>query len=168
MVRGANGMLGSSALQDNSWPYWWVVPRANTQYVQRVGSIVAPPNATITEVCRVEVPAGFCFILRGIFHSFTTGIGGAPVFVDGSGDIQWTIDVDQDVGAIALSGYGLPDLTNMAYQRGSVIAPWPIEGYTVFDPYQIIRYKVATTAAIAPGVPNYITAGLFGWFDKAL
>ena len=168
LVAGANGMLGTAALQDTSWPYAWVVPRAQTQYVQRVASIPAPAPGVLTEVCEVQVPGALCFIMRGIRHSFSSGIGGAPVFTDGSGQILWSIDVDNPIGSIAISGYGLADLTNMADQRGSQLGPWPIEGYTVFDEYQTIRYKVITTADIAPGAPNFITCGLFGWFDKAL
>jgi hypothetical protein len=168
LVSGANGMLGSSALQDNSWPYWWAVPRANSQYVQRVGSIPTPDPGVITEICKVQVPIGFVFVLRAIRQSFACPDGGASPWVEGSGDILWTVDVDNPVGSIALSGYGLPDMVNMADARGSLIAPWPVEGYTVFQPYQVIRYKVVTTAVIPVGVPNYVTCGLFGWFEKAL
>ena len=167
-VAGANGMLGSSALQDNFWPYWWAVPRANSQYVQRVASIPVPVAGAITEVVEVQVPIGFVFVLRAIRQSFQTGIAGAPVWVEGSGDILWTVDVDNPIGSVALSGYGLSDLTNMADARGSQIAPWPIEGYTVFNPYQTIRYKVVTTVNIAAGPPYFITCGLFGWFEKLL
>lgn len=161
-------MLGAAALQDDDWPYWWCVPRANTLPVQQVASIAAPAPGVLTEVCEVVVPTGFVFVLRGIRHSFSSGIGGAPVFTDGSGQILWTIDVDNPIGSVALSSYGLPFMSNMADQRGSQLGPWPIEGYQVFDPYQTIRYKVITTADIAPGTPNFITCGLFGWFDKAL
>lgn len=168
LVSGANGMLGSAAVQDNSWPFWWAVPRSNAQYVQRVASIPAPTVGVITEVVELTVPVGFRFILRAIRQSFATGVQGAPVWVDGSGDILWTIDVDAPTGATALSGYGLPDLSAMADARGSQFGPWPIEGYTVFEPYQTIRYKVLTTPNIAAGAPNFITCGLFGWYEKAL
>ena len=176
LVSGANGMIGSKALQDNTWPYWWVVPRANVQYVQRVCSMIAPANNTLVEVtdtgsgalCEVNVPVGFRFVLRAIRQTFQTGITGAPVFIDGSGEILWTIDVDNPIGSTPLSSFGLPDFTNMADQRGSQLGPWQVEGYNVFDSYQIIRYKVKTTVAIAPGAPNYITCGLYGWYEKAL
>lgn len=170
LVRGANSMLGADALQNNSWPYFWENPRANTQYVQKVVSIPAPANATLTEVLQVDVPSGFCFVLRAIMHGFSSGVGGgAPIWVEGSGDILWTVDAQDPIGSVPLAGFGLPDLTNMATSRGSTMfGPWPIEGYTVFDPYYTIRYKVITTVAIAPGAPNYITCGLFGWFDKVL
>jgi hypothetical protein len=169
LVNGANGMLGAAATQANNWPYWWLQPRANTQYKQPIASIVAPPNATVTEVLALQVPVGFRFILRGILQTFQSGTGGAPIFVDGSGDILWTIDLDQPTGSLSLSGFGLPDFTNMAEQRGSLQNGfWRLEGYTVFDAYQTLRYKVTTTATIAPGAPNYITCGFFGWFEKAL
>lgn len=168
-VRSANGMIGSKAIQDETWPYWWAVPRANAEHVQRVRSIPAPPNATVTEVLALQVPAGFVFVLRSILQGFSSGISGAPVWTEGSGDILWTVDVDNPTGSLSFSGYGLPDLTLMAESRGSVgFGPWPVEGYNVFNPYQTIRYKVVTTAEIAPGAPNYITCGLFGWYEKAL
>lgn len=167
-VRAANGMLGSSAIQDEFWPYWWAVPRSNAQPVQEVQSIPAPVAGVLTEVASVIVPVGFRFVLRAIRQSFSSGIGGAPVWTEGSGDIQWTIDVDNPISALQLSGYGLPYMSSMKDARGSQISPWPVEGYNVFDQYQVIRYKVLTTLAIAPGAPNFITCGLFGWFDKAL
>jgi hypothetical protein len=176
IVQGANGMLGSSAVQEDRWPYWWAVPRSNTQYVQKVACMPAPVAGVLTQVinpitgaaAEVDVPPGFCFILRAIRQGFSTGIGGAPVWVEGSGDILWTVDVDVPLGAIALSGFSLPDLANMADARGSAVAPWPLEGYTVFEPYQTIRYKVLTTVNIGAGAPNFITCGLFGWLEKQL
>ena len=87
IILGANGMLGSAAVENTAWPYWWIVPKAHTQYVQRVASIPAPAPATLTEVCQVDVPAGFVFILRAIRQTFQTGTGGAPIFTDGSGSI---------------------------------------------------------------------------------
>lgn len=168
LVRGAN-QLGTDSLQDNSVPYFWDKPRVNSEHVQRVNSIVAPANATLTEVTSVVVPSGFRFVLRSILHMFSSGIDGAPIFVEGSSSILWTVDVDVPIGAVGLSGYGLPDLSNMKQTRGSLVnGPWRVEGYNVFNPYQIVRYKVITTAAIAPGDPNYITCGLFGWWEKAL
>ena len=65
-VRAANGMLGSSAIQDESWPYWWAVPRSNAQPVQEVQSIPAPVAGVPTEVASVIVPVGFRFVLRAI------------------------------------------------------------------------------------------------------
>lgn len=169
LVNGANGMLGSTAIQDSRWPYWWEVPRTNTQYKQPIQWIAAPAPATVTEVASLIVPPGFCFVLRGILQVFSTGTAGAPVFVDGSGDILWSVDVDNPIGSVALSGYGLPDLTAMKEHRGSLDdGPWELEGYTVFDQYQVLRYKVVTSVNIAPGAPNYIGCGFFGWFDKAV
>lgn len=169
LINGANGMLNAAASQSNVWPYWWREPRANSQYVQRVKTIPAPAVATPTEICRVDVPPGFVFIFNAYLQTFQSGIGGAPVFIDGSGDILWTIDVNQAVNAATLAGYGLPDLSNMAESRGSLAnGPWPLDGYTVFNPYDILRLKVVTAAAITPGAPNFITGGLFGWFDKQL
>lgn len=169
LMRGANQMLGKQLLENDNWPYFWEAPRVNTQYVQKVVSIPAPATATLTEVLEVQVPSGFCFVLRAIMHTFASGIGGAPVWVEGSGDILWTVDVQDPIGSVPIAGFGLPDLTNMAESRGSTMfGPWPVEGYTVFDPYYVIRYKVITTAAIAPGSPNFITCGLFGWYDKLI
>ncbi len=171
LVRGADGMIGSKAVQEDNWPFWWLKPHSNTQYRQPQKTIFAPAPATLTEVVSLTVPAGFVFILRAIRQTFQTGIDGAAVFVDGSGDILWTVDVDRPIGTTGFSGYALPDMFEMAEQRGSQENPWPIEGYTVFDEYQTIRYKVETTNAIAQGgagSPNFITCGLFGWLEKAL
>ena len=166
-VRAAQGMIGNPSLSDTAWPYWWEHPRQNAEIVQRVNSIVAPPNGASTVVVTLEVPAGFRFVLKAIRQTFQTNITTPPPFIDGSGDILWTIDVDTPANAPALSGYPIADLANMADQRGSQERPWPIYGYSVFSPYQTLRYKVITTAAITPGAPNFITCGLFGWWEKA-
>lgn len=166
-VAGANGMTGKNALQDDSWPYFWREPGPNTQYVQRVASIPTPAAATQTEVLTLLVPAGFKFILNAIRQNFYTSNAPSP-FVEGSGDILWTIDVDNPIGSTAISSFGLPDFTNMADERGSKLGPWPIDGYTVFDEYQTLRCKVTTTAAIPVGAPNFIVCGLFGWWDRFL
>ena len=168
LVAGANGMIGSAAVQDDSWPYFWLSPRSNTQYFQPIVSIPAPASGVQTLVFSRQVPAGFQLVLRGMRQNFYTGILGGPVWTPGSGDILWTVSVDAPIGGTALSGFGLPDLTNMAEERGSAERWWPIEGYTVFGPYQTIQYSVLTTAAIAPGAPNYITCGLFGWYEQLL
>jgi len=170
LVSAANGMLGTSAVQQDRWPYPWLMPRSNTQYKQIVQSIAIPAiSATPTEVLEYTVPVGFRLVLRAILQTFQTGVGGAPQFVDGSGDLLWTVDVDQPIGGVALSGYGLPDLTSMAEQRGSLVnGPWALEGYTVFDQYQTLRYKITNVSSGAAGIPNYTTCGLFGWLDKAL
>lgn len=162
LVKGATGI---AAAEEESWPYWWLFPRKGTQFKQSVGSIAAPNPGVLTEVCEVVVPSGFVFVLRAIRQNFATAANPSP-FVDGSGDILFTVDVDVPIGAIALSGYPLPDLSGMADERGSKLAPWPLEGYTVFTPYQVVRYKVITTNVIPVGSPHFITCGLFGWLAE--
>jgi hypothetical protein len=172
LVQGANAMMGKGGLQQDSpvLPFW-LFPRANAELVQRVASIPTPAAATLTQVLQLAVPPGFRFILRGIRQSFQTGTGGAPVWVEGSGDIVWTLDVNSPImpgASLGFSGYALPDMGAMTDARGSSIAPWPVDGYNVFEPEQVLRYKVLTTVNIPAGVPNYITCGLFGWWEKAL
>ena len=170
LVTGADNLMrnGAGLQQDSAVLPFWLFPKSNTQFVQKMASIPAPAAATPTQVLLLSVPPGFRFILRGIRQEFNTGTGGGPVWVAGSGDILWTIDVDLPIGVPAISGFALADLANMAEARGSAIAPWPVEGYNVFDEYMDIRYKVTTTANIPAGAPNYITCGLFGWWEKAL
>jgi len=169
LVAGANGMLGSQAVQGDKWPYWWEHPRANDQFVQRVASVVMPALDTLTDVVTLEVPSGYRFVLKAILHTFQTGIDGAPAFVDGSGDILWSLTVNAPAGtsASAIAGYTLPDMANMAEQRGSLVnGPWPVMGYSVFDPYTVLRYKVLNVSGPI-GAPNYTTCGLFGWWEPA-
>lgn len=173
LITGADGLVQSAV--DESWPYFWLQPRANTQYVNRVNTVPAPVNDVITELVRVDVPAGNRFVLTGILQTFQTSVGGATVWIPGNGGILWTVDVNVPITAAAtsLSGVGLPDLTAMKESRGSFeFGPFPLEGYTVFKPYDVVRLKVVTPAAavlpVTPGDPNYISGGLFGWFDKLL
>jgi len=169
MIKSASAMIGTEATNSNQWPYWWRQPRSDAQAVQRCLSIAAPVAGVLTEITRVTVPEAMVFVLTGYRQNFATLTNPTP-FVDGSGSILWTVDVDNPIGSgtNALAGYAVPDLYNMSDERGSKLGPWPIDGYTVFRPKQVIRYKVITTADIPAGDPNYITAGLFGWFCKAL
>lgn len=171
MVKSASAMIGTEATNSNQWPYWWLKPRSDAQAVQRFGWIPAPVAGVLTEITRatVIVPEAMVFVLRGYRLSFSTSVNPNP-FVDGSGSILWTIDVDNPVGSgtNALAGYAVPDLYNIADERGSKLGPFPIEGYTVFKPKQVLRVKVITTADIPAADPNYIGGGLFGWFCKAL
>ena len=170
LVTGADSLMRSGATTQgavNNLPFW-LFPKAGTQFRQPSKSIPTPAAATLTQVLSYTVPAGFRFILRGIRQEFNTGTGGGPIWVPGSGDILWTIDVDTPIGAPALSGYALPDLSSMADARGSQLGPWPLEGCTIFDEYETLRYKVLTTTNIPVGAPNFITCGLFGWEEKAL
>lgn len=167
LVKGANAMLGKGALQDESWPYFWEQPRANAEHAQPVNSIPVPVIGVITEVVNVTVPAGFRFVLRKIMHTFTSTITPSP-WQEGSGDLLFTIDVDNPIGSVALASFALPDMANMAQSRGSLVnGPWPVEGYNVFNPYQVIRYKVVNVA-IAAGAPNLVHCGLFGWWQPLL
>ena len=167
-VAGADSLIGTPTTGDDSWPYFWEYPRRNAQIVQRVNSIPAPAQGVATEVLNLQVPPGFQFVLKAIRQTFQTQVGGATVFVDGSGSILWSVNVDIAAGAQALSGFALPDLANMADQRGAQDRPWPIYGYAVFGPYQTLRYIVQTDSSINPGAPNFITCGLFGWWQPLL
>ena len=168
IVAGADSLLETPAINENRWPYSWLEPRFNTQYKQPVASIAIPAiSANFTEVLALKVPSGFRFVLRSIMHTFQSSIAGQ--FVDGSGELLWTINVDQPVGIPNFSGFGLPDLSNMAEQRGSLRdGPWQLEGYTVYDAYQIIRYNVRNVSSGAAGAPNFTTCGLFGWLEPLL
>lgn len=167
LVRGANALQTQKDDLDSTWPYFWREPRSFTQSVPRIKSIPTPNPATVTEITSVTVPAGYNFILAGVLHGFVSSVGGGVVWTPGSGDILWTVDVNVPVDAVAVSGYGLPDLSNMAEQRGSLeLGPFPLDGYNVFGPYDVIRYKCITTASIPVAGGNFIFAGLIGWFDK--
>lgn len=164
---GAANVLQQQKEDANAWPYFWRQPRAFTQSVPRIKSIPTPAPTVNTLITSVSVPAGYNFILAGVLHGFNSSVGGASVWTPGSGDILWTVDVNVPIDAVAVSGYGLPDLSAMAEQRGSLeLGPFPLDGYNVFGPYDVIRYKVVTTANIPEGGGNFIFAGLIGWFDK--
>lgn len=167
IVRGADGMLGSPAVEENCWPYWWEKPQAHCEPVQRILCIPTPAQGVQTVVVSLIVPAGFMFVMKGMLQNFATGNNPSP-FVDGSGDILWTIDVDIPIGATNLSGYPIADFSNMQDERGSKLGPWEVPGYRVFEQYQHLRYKVTTSANIPVGAPNFIRCGLFGWWEKMI
>jgi hypothetical protein len=173
MITAADGLLQSD--QSERWPYFWIQPRSATQDVSAVNSIAAPANDVVTELVKVIVPSGMRFILNGILATFQTSIGGGAVWIPGNGAILWTVDVNVEItsATTSLSGYGLPYLSGMKEPRGSFeFGPFPIQAYNVFKPYDVVRLKVLTPSTagtpITPGDPNYISGGLFGWFDKLL
>ena len=128
MIKSASAMIGTEATNSNQWPYWWRQPRSDAQAVQRCLSIAAPVAGVLTEITRVTVPEAMVFVLTGYRQNFATLTNPTP-FVDGSGSILWTVDVDNPIGSgtNALAGYAVPDLYNMSDERGSKLGPWPIK-----------------------------------------
>ena len=82
-------MRSGATLQDvnNNLPFW-LFPKSQTQFKQITNSIPTPAAATLTEVLKFTVPAGFRFIFRGMrqtqyWHGrrshLGSRIGGYPV-----------------------------------------------------------------------------------------
>lgn len=164
MVAAASG-ISASMIQDNTFPFWWQIPHAQDQWRQKMVWIPAPNPGILTVVDEFVVPAGFFFVMRGIRQNFRAPTGSNP-WVEGSGDILWSITADIPSGSQPLNGYALPDMNNMPEERGAASRYWPIDSYAVFDPYVTLSYKVLTTSNIPAGSPNFIGAGMFGYFHK--
>lgn len=166
LVRGANALQTQEQDEDDALHYSWIEPRKFTQPVPRIKYIPTPAVGVVTEILSVKVPSGMNFVLTGFLHGFSPAVGGV-VWVPGDGSLLFTVDVDVPVGATAVSGYGLPDMSAMDGPRGSVEqGPFPLSGYNVFGALKTLRYKVITTAAIPVAGGNFVFAGLCGWFDK--
>lgn len=159
-VKGYNSLIagGQAVVNARELETWWVSPDGSCEDVSRVDSILTPAAATLTLVMEYEVPEGYQFSLRGVLCQYD-GEG----FINGSGSIIYVLDVNRVIGSAGQQGYAVSFFENVRYLRGTSEDWWPLCGRRVFNPGEIMRWKVLTTAAIPEGGSNFLTAGIFGW-----
>jgi hypothetical protein len=131
----------------------------------------APANASLTELLAYTVPDAYFFRLSGILLTYASSIV-SPNLVDGLGQVVWNVDVNiptligGTLTAPALpSGYRVKDLGVVNFHLGSADnGPWQIPGKLTFDPRDVIRAKVTTTAPFpGTGAPIAFLAAFVGW-----
>lgn len=150
--------------RQDQWPYPWVYMPPGGRPFNARGSLVAPAYGAGNQavVTSYEVPAGYMGVLTHLFWQYI-GTG----FVEGSGTIVATVDINTPLGVSAVDGYSLPDFADMTLSVGDQKYPWPIPGGWVADEGQILRLKAYTTATVTVGAGNYIHGGLLGWIWPA-
>jgi hypothetical protein len=144
------------------WPYPWVHMPQNGRAFNRVGSVEAPPygdaNTVVVTGAVYTVPVGYVGVLTGLFWQYV-GTG----FVNGSGNVIVTIDVNTPLNTGGVTAYNLPDYSNMRVALGLPAYPWSVSGGWMLDDGDTVRVKAYTVATVGVGAPNYVLAGLQGW-----
>jgi len=168
----AQRALNKQNQRKNDWPYTHVYPPPQAVRVEPEGILAAPAINTQTVVLQYQVPDGFQFAFTDLIQVFT-GTG----FVLGSTDIVWVLDINTPLGTVAGTtgqGYSVQALSPSNIPKGgmafsasagpqSVYDPWPLPMPEILGPLDILRSKVTTTFAIAPGAPNYFITIFCGW-----
>lgn len=142
------------------WPYpWTYMPQDGRPYSRR-GSVAAPAFTIANQVtiAEMEIPNGYMGVLTWIY-AFYAGSG----FVNGSGDVVFTVDVNTPLGTSPFQGYGLPDYSAFTMALGSANNPWPLPGGWVLNEGDVVRVKAYTVGTVGTGAPNYVHGGLLGW-----
>jgi hypothetical protein len=136
-------------------------PPENALPFEQAGYVQMPAYlAAAVEVCAYTVPQGH----HAVFKWFVTRYDGQAQFVQGSGDIVWSIDVNRPVGGALLSGYTLADYSNILNERGDNGQPWALSPPGLrFKENDTLRIKVRTVQNVSTGVAGFSTGILMGW-----
>jgi hypothetical protein len=143
-------------------PYPWVMmPPGGISFFAK-GSLPAPAYGTANqiELCSYEVQDNWEGVLLDVMNLYTDNAG---TFVQGSGDIVWSIDIDRPLGSPLQTGRWLPDYFQIITQLGDLSEPWPVRGGWRMKQGETYRYKVYTVANVGVGAPNFVHAALLGW-----
>lgn len=144
------------------WPFNWVEPPPGSRQVFVRGFLPMPAVGVDTQVLLYKVPDSVQFVLSGIV--FEAG----PVTAVSPGDVLFTLDVDQPVGAVSAQGVGFTGYSAVPFNLGTRQIPWPIAPgeNDVLRSNNQVRVKVTNVNAAA-GSPQYVLAILRGYTMKA-
>ncbi len=143
-------------------PYPWVIPGPGSIPFFAKGSFPAPAWGSANQItlCTYSVPDGWEGVLLDVMNLYTDNAG---TFVQGSGDIVWSIDIDRPLAAPLATGRWLPDYAQILTQLGDLSEPWPVRGGWRMKQGEIYRYKAYTVANVNTGAPSFVHAALLGW-----
>ncbi len=155
-VRAANS-LRRPPQPNQPVPFPWDLAPKDSRPVCQSGSVASPAQAAQVVVVQYQVPDGFQFALKGRINAYT------GTMVIGSGDALWTTDVNKQLNLTTPQGWTVEGLQAESFGVGSLTeGPFPVEGFLVFDPNDIVRVK-ATNVNVDAGAPNYFISVLMGW-----
>jgi len=130
------------------------------RHIHAQGSVVSPAyGGGFIDVtgAQYQVPEGHFFAVTGLACLFD-GAG----LIQGSGNILWRLDVNQQVGITATTGHAVGGWDAVTMQHGSILGPWPVPGAMIFKALDLLRWKVRTVAVVGVGAPNYVNCVLQG------
>jgi len=155
-VRAATSLRPSPA-PAQPVPFPWDLAPKDSKPVCASGSILSPAQGATVTVCQYQVPDGFQFALKGRINVFT------GTLILGSGDALWTTDVNRTPGVTTPQGWPIEGMSGETFGVGSLTeGPFPVYGYLVFDPNDIIRVR-ATNVSVDTSAPNFFISVLMGW-----
>lgn len=161
-ARDVRNNVGGSMADPYYGNYPWIYPPPEAILINRRNTIPSPAYGVQTLVASFEVPQAMEAVINAILCKFD-GDG----FVQGSGAITWSIDINRPLGAGgAQLGYSPPDFSIITTQLGDNIqsGPWPIPGGIRLTERDFIRFKVTTGNPVGIGAPNLITCAFLGWY----
>ena len=129
-------------------------PSQNAIDIYVSNSLPAPAPTVLTVLLSYQVPSGHQFALTGVMWNFEGPPGG---FVPGSGDIIWTLDVNNPLtpSALAIAGRYIQGFGSELAPIGSYEKPWWFSRPRIFAPSDLIQLKVLTTIAINQNSGNF-------------
>lgn len=146
------------------WPYPWVDMPIDGRPFSRRGNFQAPAFGAGNQItlASFEVPMGYNAVVTHLFTGyFGTTAGGA--WVNGTGTVFWSVDVNTPLGASPVAGYGLPDYALFDLSIGNAAYPWPVSGGWVLEDGDVIRVKGYTVATVDVGAGTALYGGVIGW-----
>ncbi len=145
-------------------PYPWVMMPPGGISFFAIGSLPAPAfgSANQVELCTYTVQDGWEGVLQDVMTIYLDQ--GAASFIQGSGDIVWSIDIDWPLGNQLGTSRYLPNYAFIKTQLGSFEnGPWPVRGGWRMKSGETYRVKAYTVANVATGAPNFVHGALLGW-----
>ncbi len=136
-------------------------PSQNAVDIYVSSSVAAPAPTVLTVLLAYQVPSGHQFALTGVMWQFDGAPGG---FVFGSGDIIWTLDVNNPLtpSGLAIAGRYIQGFGSELAPIGSYERPWLFRRPRIFAPSDLIQLKALTTAAI-PQNSGYFNSRFIGY-----
>jgi hypothetical protein len=146
------------------WPYWWLFPPFSSSPVNVFNGITLPDETSgvYSLVCQYNVPSGEIFVLTGLI--FQAVIAGAlnSAFAPGDGSVLGLLDVNNPLNSPVPVGAPVKGFQSVNVPLGSFTdRPFPLSDVFVFDPLDIIRWKVTNVSLATDDV--FVAAGLFGY-----
>jgi hypothetical protein len=141
-----------------------LLPSQNAIDIYVSGSVAAPDPTVLTVLLAYRVPSGHQFALTGVMWRFDPPGG----FVAGSGDILWTLDVNNPLtpSALAIAGRYVQGFGSELAPIGSLEKPWLFQRPRIFAPSDLIQLKVLTSVAI-PQNSGYFNSRFIGYLWPA-
>lgn len=123
------------------------------------GSAATPAFGTQILLATYQVPIGWEGLLVSVMNTIT-GDGGS--FIEGSGDLFWTIDIDIPLGAPLISGHFLPGYASVLRSLGNLSEQWSVIRGWRMKSGETYRYKVTNVQNVAVGSPSFCHGSLNG------